>query len=198
MLAGKGYKNIINLSGGIKAWDGDTAYHAEETGMQLFEDATTPEQTLIVAYSLEAGLREFYLSMAKKVSNTEARGLFETLSAIEVKHQERIFRQYQALFREDVSREAFESEQIQSATEGGLTTEEYIDFFKPDMDSPVDIIELAMSIEAQALDLYSRAGEHADDRRSREFLEQMADEERTHLNQLGKLMDTVVEERESS
>ena len=73
--------------------------------------------------------------------------------------------------------------------EGGLTTDEYIQMFKPDWESAVDIISLAMSIEAQALDLYTRAAERSEDPRSEEALKKIAEEERVHLEQLGKLMD---------
>ena len=54
-----------------------------------------------------------------------------------------------------------------------------------------DIIEVAMSIEAQALDLYSRAADRSNNPESKKALIQIADEERTHLTQLGKLMDSV-------
>ena len=46
-----------------------------------------------------------------------------------------------------------------------------------------------MSIEAQALDLYTRASERSEDQRSEEALKKIAEEERVHLEQLGKLMD---------
>ena len=61
--------------------------------------------------------------------------------------------------------------------------------FQPDWESPVDIISLAMSIEAQALDLYARAAARSDDPRSRKALKKIAEEERVHLEQLGELMD---------
>ena len=54
---------------------------------------------------------------------------------------------------------------------------------------------MAMSIEAQALDLYFRASERVEDDKGKDFLSQMADEERTHLKQLGNLMDTIISER---
>ncbi len=66
-----------------------------------------------------------------------------------------------------------------------------MNLFQPDWESAKDIIELAMSIEAQALDLYVRAADRSSNSKSREVLIQIADEERVHLRQLGKLMDTI-------
>jgi rubrerythrin len=48
-----------------------------------------------------------------------------------------------------------------------------------------------MSIEAQALDLYLRAADKSSDPQSKKVLIQIADEERTHLAQLGKLMELI-------
>ena len=61
--------------------------------------------------------------------------------------------------------------------------------YKPDWESAVDVISLAMSIEAQALDLYTRAAERSAAPRSAAALKKIAEEERVHLEQLGKLMD---------
>ena len=80
------------------------------------------------------------------------------------------------------------------AAEGGMSTEEYVEFFSPKRESLEGVIEMAMSIEAQALDLYFRASERAEQKESQKFLSQMADEERTHLRQLGQLMDSIIEE----
>jgi rubrerythrin len=48
-----------------------------------------------------------------------------------------------------------------------------------------------MSIEAQALDLYTRAANRSTDERSRGALKKIAEEERAHLEQLAKLMDSL-------
>ncbi len=189
MLSGKGFDNIINVKGGIKAWDGNFAVGSEELGLELLTGKESIEETLVAAYSLEAGLRDFYLSMNKKVRQDDIKRLFQNLAQIETLHQDRIFDEYLQVSGSQVSREDFENGIVINAVEGGLTTDEYIQMFKPDWDSAVDIISLAMSIEAQALDLYTRASERSEDSRNAEALKKIAEEERMHLEQLGKLMD---------
>jgi rhodanese-related sulfurtransferase/rubrerythrin len=191
MLAGNGFEEVVNLSGGFKAWKGETAVGREDLGLELFTGDESPEQTLVVAYSLEAGLRDFYVSMVPRVKNEDARNIFQKLSEIEVKHQDRILDEYNRLSGKPVSREAFEKNRVHTAVEGGLTTEEYTNFFQPDWESAADIIGLAMSIEAQALDLYLRAADRSPDPESRKVLVRIGDEERAHLKQLGKLMETI-------
>jgi rhodanese-related sulfurtransferase/rubrerythrin len=190
MLAGKGFREVYNLSGGIKAWNSDTAFGPEELGMDLFDGSEPPEETLLVAYSLEEGLREFYLKMANKVQDEKARRLFQTLSEIEIKHQERIFNQYLEISGKDVSRSEFDKKIVAPAMEGGLTTDEYLARYPLDLEVTSEVVSMAMAIEAQALDLYQRASEKASNEKSKAVLAQIADEEKVHLEQLGKLFET--------
>jgi rubrerythrin len=189
MLAGKGFDNVINVAGGIKAWDSNVAFGSEELGLELLTGKESIEETLVAAYSLEAGLRDFYLSMIEKVKQNDIKNLFQKLSEIEIKHQDRIFDEYLHVAEKPISREVFDNDLVVKAIEGGLTTDEYMQLFQPDLESAVDIISLAMSIEAQALDLYTRAADRSENLRSKEALQKIAEEERVHLEQLGALMD---------
>ncbi len=192
MLSGKGFREVINLAGGIRAWNGEKAFFGEEKGLNLFNGTESFEETLIVAYGLELGLEEFYISMGKTIKNKAVRDLFQKLSRIEVNHRDRIFQEFLRMTHRTVSREEFANQMVNPAVEGGMSTEEYIDFFNPDLESPEGAIELAMSIETQALDLYFRASERVAHEESSRFLSQLADEEQTHLRQLGQLMDSVL------
>jgi len=191
MLSGRGFDNVINLAGGIKAWNGEKAVGDISLGLDLFTGSESPDKTLVVAYSMEQGLRDFYLSLEKRVNSESARDLFRKMADIELKHQDRIFSEYLAAAGSDIDRETFERGTLASAVEGGLTTDEYIERLGPDLESVSDIIAMAMSIEAQALDLYQRAADHTGDPESRKALLQIAGEEQAHLAQLGKLMDSL-------
>jgi rhodanese-related sulfurtransferase/rubrerythrin len=187
VLAAKGFREVLNLSGGIKAWNSQKAVGPEDLGLHLFSGNESPEETLMTAYSLEEGLREFYWSMAEKVKAESARRLFDKLAGIEVKHQDRIFNEYLRLSGAAVSREEFAEKVVAPAMEGGLTTQDYLRLYRPDVEVPEEVISLAMAIEAQALDLYQRAAGRAGTAESKNVLMQIASEERSHLEQLGAL-----------
>ncbi len=191
MLAGKGFNKVYNLSGGIRAWNGQVAFGPEELGLALFSGNESPEETLVVAYSLEAGLHDFYLSMIPRVKNSDAKNLFGKLSEIEIRHQDTIFKEYLEITGKSVNRKEFEKTVIVEVVEGGLTSEEYANMFQPDWESTKDIVDIAMSIEAQALDLYLRVSNQSIDLKSKKVLLQIASEERIHLTQLGKLMEQI-------
>ena len=189
VLAAKGFREVLNLSGGIKAWNSQKAVGPEDLGLQLFSGNESPEETLMTAYSLEEGLREFYLSMAAQVKTESARRLFDQLSGIEVKHQDRIFNEYRRISASAPTREEFVQKVVASGMEGGLTTQDYLRLYQPDLEVPEEVVSLAMAIEAQALDLYQRAADRAGTMESKNVLMQIANEERTHLEQLGALFE---------
>jgi len=191
-LADQGFKKVINLSGGIKAWNGAEAIGKEDQGIEFFDDLDSAEKVLTTAYSLEEGLQDFYLRLMQEVTSPETIKLFRKLADIEDVHKERIFDEYARVTGSD-DRSAFESKYSSDVLEGGMTTEEYLERFAPDFESVEEVIGLAMSIEAQALDLYSRAARRSKDSNNQEMLERIAGEEKYHLEQLGSLLDNTLE-----
>ena len=191
MMAGKGFSKIFNVAGGIKAWQAGTAVGPPDLGMDLFDGNETPEEILKTAYSLEEGLRDFYESMADKAPGDQVKSLFLKLSAIEVKHQAAIVSAYEDLGHPGTTAEIFGGMVEKKALEGGMTTDEYMNLFDPDLSSPVEVVSLAMSIEAQALDLYQRVAANLDNTDARKIVLKIADEEKVHLESLGKLMDSL-------
>ena len=191
MLSGKGFQKVFNVSGGIKAWQAKTAIGPQDQGLDLFTGKEEPLDVLKVAYSLEQGLREFYLQMEKEAENPKIEDLFAKLSEIEVKHQMSIYIAYNEISTKEVSKDEFEKMVEIKALEGGLSTREYLELFGSDLDSETQVISLAMSIEAQALDLYERLSLKVENRQSRDIINKIAKEEKAHLASLGKLMDSL-------
>lgn len=194
MLAGKGFTEVVNMAGGIKAWNSNTAFGAQDTGMALFSGKEGIEEVLLIAYTLEAGLGDFYTSMQERVTQEDVQALFGRLSAIEVKHQDRLFAAYQEITANALSRDAFERNAAVQAMEGGLTTEEYLALYPTDFEKASEVISLAMGIEAQALDLYLRAADNCSQDAAKETLLRIGEEERAHLKLLGELLDELPDE----
>ncbi len=191
MLSGKGFQKVFNVSGGIKAWQAKTAIGPQDLGLDLFTGKEEPLDVLKVAYSLEQGLREFYLLMEKEAENPKIEDLFAKLSEIEVKHQMSIYIAYNDISTKEVSKGEFEKMVEIKALEGGLSTREYLELFGSDLNSETQVVSLAMSIEAQALDLYQRLSLKIDNRQSRDIINKIAKEEKAHLASLGKLIDSL-------
>ena len=187
MLAGKGFSRIYNLSGGIKAWGKEVAIGPEDTGLHLFAGVANSEEAIITGFGLEMGLRDFYLSMQKKVYREATKALFGKLADIEVLHQEQLVKLYTEITGSAITISDFAEKITEPAMEGGLTTEEYLGLYTIDLDSELEVLGLALAIEAQALDLYMRAAERGGD--AREVLLRIAQEERSHIARLSQYID---------
>jgi len=144
---------------------------------------------VIVGFGLEMGLRDFYLSMQSQVAQKSTGMLFAQLADIEILHQQRLLTLYSEITGSNLSMEEFAGKIVQPAMEGGLTTEEYLQLYKTDLNSELEVLGLAMAIEAQALDLYLRAAEKSKEPEARQVLLKIAEEERSHIDRLGSYID---------
>ncbi len=189
MLAGKGFSKVYNLSGGIKAWNKEVAVGAEDTGLHLFSREESPEEAVVVGFGLEVGLREFYLSMQAQTSRESTKALFGKLADIEILHQERLVELYLDMTGSAMTMTEFSRKIVEPGMEGGLSTEEYLQLYHIDYDSELEVLGMALAIEAQALDLYLRAAEQSDNQQTKKVLQQIADEERSHIARLSSYID---------
>jgi len=189
MLKGKGFKKIYNLSGGIKAWGKEVAVGPEDSGLHLFAQMGNAEEAVVIGFGLEMGLRDFYLSMQKMVASETTKVLFEKLADIEILHQEKLVQLYNELRGTTNSVRDFTKKIVEPAMEGGMTTDEYLLLYKADLDSEMEVLGMALSIEAQALDLYSRAAAKTEISGAISVLQQIANDERSHIAHLSRYID---------
>jgi rhodanese-related sulfurtransferase/rubrerythrin len=189
ILSGEDFDEVYNLKGGFKGWDGSYAIGDAEKGLELFSGSEAPDEMLVVAYSLEKGLKDFYDSMASRIQVAEVRELFQKLSAVEINHQSRIFKEYCRVTGISTEMDKFDRETVAPAMEGGISSEELLQRYGTDISSPAEVLEMAMAIEAQALDLYSRAAEKAEDPETARVMDRIAGEEKEHLTLLGDLFE---------
>lgn len=191
MLRGKGFSDIYNLAGGIRDWKSPVAVGTPDQGLDLFDGSEGIEETLIIGFGLEQGLREFYLTMSTEVEQDEVAKLFSTLAEVEVRHQEQLLKQYQLVTGKEVNIEDFSALIVQPSMEGGMSTDEYLDRYQPDLSSMSDVLSLALSIEAQAFDLYQRAAGNAADDTITQVLYKIADDERAHIDRLATMINSL-------
>lgn len=190
MLAGKGFNNIYNLSGGIKAWGREVAVGPEDSGMYLFAGSGTVKEAVTIGFGLEMGLRDFYLKMQGRASRQPVKQLLGQLADIEIIHQDQLLDLYRIESGDPtMTVKAFAETIVSPAMEGGLSTEDYLKRYDADLDSEMDILSLAMVIEAQALDLYLRAALKAEKNEIKKVFMKIAEEERAHITRLSRYLD---------
>ncbi len=188
LLAGRGHPGVMNMLGGVMAWTGATAVGAPQTGLQYYRGDETPEEILALAYAMEAGLGEFYECLASSAATPELAETFSRLAGFEDKHKLMVYHLYKRLHPESATVEDLAGRATAKALEGGRSGEEILADAKS-LDGARSALELAMGVEAQAMDLYMRQAALAKDEQAREALLELAREERTHLRSLAVLMD---------
>ncbi|MFH1021489.1 MAG: rhodanese-like domain-containing protein [Pseudomonadota bacterium] len=193
LLAGKDFATVYNMSGGIKAWQGSQAKGPEEAGLEFFTGQEEYEDGVSLAYAMEDGLQEFYRLMTGRVKDDEARQLFTRLMGFEDQHKARLLAEY----RQAHGPEALPGKGESGIMEGGGRVQDFLVRAEGHLHAKRDILELAMTLETQALDLYSRMAQKSTHPEVRAFFLRLADEEKAHLSYLADEMDKVLSQPES-
>ena len=158
-------------------------------GMLFIDGDETPQEVIALSYGLEAGLQKFYTACAGLAIEEEVVRILTKLAEIEVKHKERLFALYLEVESSPLEKDAFEARINTEMTEGGFNLDELLQQNLPGFKSAPDVLNFAMMLEAQAMDLYMRYADKCEDPRVKEILFKMADEEKAHLKSLGELLD---------
>jgi len=189
MLAGFDFKEVYNLAGGLKAFQGQKAAGPQELNLDLIRGDETPAEIIVLAYGMETGLKTFYASLAAKTPDGEIKELFLKLARVEEGHQQRLADLYRqvAPAGQDLARaKTTESREIM---EGGFEIRSLMEQNAPRLQQAPDILELALMLETQALDLYLRFAARSTQPPTRDVLFGLAAEEKTHLASLGRLLE---------
>ena len=181
ILTRLGLDRVINMEGGINGYEGAQVEGNTEAGLEFFMDADF-NSAYEMAFTMEAGLKNFYLVLADEAPTEEERQTLSKLAQFEEGHMTRLkIRFGEVYFDPDLT-----------VAEGGLDVEELLVHFGEQLQSREHILQLAMKLEAQAFDLYSRlAWKHrGDDTES--FYQTMAADEHKHLILVSKELDNLV------
>jgi rhodanese-related sulfurtransferase/rubrerythrin len=188
LISGQGFEDVYNILGGIMAWKNEYAVGPQILGMISFSGDESPLEILRIAYTMESNLGTFYSEMASS-ANPELAVTFGLLSKFEKGHKAKVFNLACGLDPSLKNHDHMGQKHSAIALEGGMTTEEFLETNKKYLENSKGTLEAAMMFEAQALDLYMRFALRAKDGASIELLYTLAQEEKSHLKILGKLMD---------
>jgi len=191
ILTGRGFTQVYNLKGGIAAWQGQAAGGPEEMGMLLLKGNETPQDIIYLAYGLEEGLRNFYAASAKLAIEAEVVKVLSKLAEIEVRHKQKLFDLYKTIDSADTTLESFEDAVSSELMEGGFAPDRLLEENPPAFKKASEVLNFAMMLEAQGMDLYMRYAEKSQDARVKEILFSMAEDEKAHLKSLGNLFEKI-------
>ncbi len=193
MLSGLGFNEVYNLKGGMMAWDGLQASGPQELNMDLVRGDESPAEMVRLSYSLENGLQRFYKNIQKRTKIETIENLFMKLAQIEENHKKRLSDLYGMIEPSGEDLESLGSDAGEGMMEGGFNIEAFTQQNESFLDSPHRVIDLAMMLETQALDLYLRFSQKTENKDTKAVLFKLADEEKAHLALLGDWLEKKTE-----
>ncbi|MDT8445633.1 MAG: rhodanese-like domain-containing protein [bacterium] len=169
---------VVNLVGGIMAWEDKMATGPYEHNLQLFDPETEFEDALSLAYAMEEGLRRFYISLGERITDPKSQKLLEQLAEFEENHKASL----------DASSNLPQGPKTHplhgKILETGSLVDELLGRVECFINGPLDVFDFAMGIEAQAFDFYMRLSYRAEEEESSHLFRDLAEEELTHLDLL--------------
>jgi rubrerythrin len=180
------------MKGGIDAWNGLVSRAEVDQGIYLIEGDEGPEEVISLAYGLEEGTHRFYQGLSKRSTDGKTRDLFEKLSRAEIQHKKNLWEQYKTLTGGGINRDAFESGIVLRAMEGGKTADQVLAHYSDWVKEPRETLQLAMSLETDALDLYLRMAMKSRHEETKAIFHQISNEEKAHLRLLGELLRQIL------
>jgi rubrerythrin len=189
LLSGQGFEEIYNLKGGIKAWQGLEATGPKELNLDLVRGDETPAEILVLAYNMEDSLQTYYKEMHDRAKDQEVRELFFKLASIEDKHKRTILELGVDIQAPGGSTKTSKMNTGKMVLEGGFDMVEFMEQNEPLLKTVPQVIDLAMMLETQALDLYLRFAAKSTNAETKAVLFKIAQEEKGHLAALGRLLE---------
>jgi sulfur-carrier protein adenylyltransferase/sulfurtransferase len=186
LLSGQGLKEVYHLKGGIMAWQGLKAVGPVELNLDLIRGDESPVEMIEVAYGMEETLRKFYLLAGEKIKSGGVAALLEKLARVEERHQQLLSSLYREITSVDPEAARGLGDRLPGILEGGFKFSEFLSQNQAAFQSITELLDLAMMIETQALDLYMRFAMKTLEESTQKILYKIAEEEKTHLEALGE------------
>ena len=181
-------KTVGHLAGGIIGWEGNTL--ADFPRVEIFDTAATLSQLLLTAMDLEKGAYLFYSGFLKSMAPEILRPTLTRLSKAEETHARMIYRHLAEVDKTAAPFEALYAGLKGDILEGGETVDDLVARFS-DMPGDVclNIIEIGLSIEFAAFDLYKTMAERAEDPLVKSTFIEIAQAEKAHMRTLSRSLE---------
>jgi sulfur-carrier protein adenylyltransferase/sulfurtransferase len=189
MLTGAGFENVINVNGGIKAWQGTKAAGPVELNMDIIRGDESSQEILTLGVWFEKGLQKFYRQTSDQTDEPTLKSLLTHLAGIEDRHIKTLFDLLKTVDPSINDRPLFEAGIKPKMMEGGYDIDLFMKENASYLKTPEGVLDLAMMLETQALDLYLRFAEKSTHSQTKEMLYKIADEEKSHLASLGRIRE---------
>ena len=190
-LAGEGEvskKAVYNLMGGIQGWEDKILPGYPR--VRLFEKDETLEQLLITAMDLEKGAWRFYQYVMDRYPDDPIRPTLEQVAIAEKAHANLIYRFWQQFQKNPPPFDRIYQDLKGNILEGGHSLDDACGLLdNAARQGRPAVIELAMTIEYCAFDLYRSMAEQTENPDANSTFLSIAQAEKAHMRALTRALD---------
>lgn len=193
LLKGAGFQEVYSMQGGINAWEGLEAQGAYEAGMYVLDDAVSLDELVTIGWSMEDGTGRFYKEAEKILGSKhkEQKGLFAQLAKAESKHKANLMSVYSAISGGSKDLKGDIVAKYSDIMEGGQSISLLLNRIKSSDMPTTNLLEIAMQVETNSLDLYAKILKRVEDRDAKEIMARLIEEEKAHLRKLGDAIEAL-------
>lgn len=189
ILKGSGFHLVRNMVGGVGAWDGPRAFGEVKSWQKVLRGNESPDELIKVAYTMEASLERFYLNLAKlSEAPVELQDVLTRLAEFERSHKEILKRLYLEETGASISA-ALDEASSSGIIEGAVPPDEIVKSLGISMARSEELLEFALTVEAQAYDFYHRCLRSWKEDRGRDVLSELVQAEKNHMKIVGDLIE---------
>jgi rhodanese-related sulfurtransferase len=189
LLANQDFKKVFYLEGGMEAWEGPAAEGPREFHLRFVRGDETPEEIIELSYTMERGLKGFHETVRSRATDAELVELLGHLIRAEESHMRRLLEVSTKWGMDPDEIGAFQEDLEAKVMEGGIDIEEFLTKNESFLQTVPGVIDVAMMVETQALDIYLRMAAESGNPATKEVLFEIAEEEKAHLRALGRVLE---------
>lgn len=190
-LKGVGFQEVYSMEGGMNAWEGIEAKGAYEAGLFLLEEITNIEELITIAWAMEDGTARFYKEALTLINqnNRQLLKVFSQLIEAEARHKERLLSAYDEISNSGINLNNELIVKYSDLMESGESVSKAIARLKNNEDTLINLLEIAMQIEVNSLDLYWKILKMSQDKAVIDIMKGLIEEEKQHLRRLGEAIE---------
>jgi rhodanese-related sulfurtransferase/rubrerythrin len=189
LLANQDFRKVYYVEGGMEAWEGPAAEGPREFHLQFIKGDEAVQEVIALSYKMERGLRTFHETVKSKAKDPELVELLGHLIKAEESHMKRLLAVSVKWGMDPDEVQTFEENLEATVMEGGIDMRSFLVKNESFLQSVAGVIDVAMMVETQALDLYLRMAAESNDAATKEVLFEIAEEEKAHLRALGRVLE---------
>jgi rubrerythrin len=179
--------DAATMKGGFDAWNGLVSTAEVNQGIYLIEGNESAEELLALAYGLEAETGKLYAALSGQMEDMETKEMFRMLAGLEEQHKKHLWERYSNATEGKVLKEHFEKKIVTGILEQGKSTDEMLTIYTSRILNAADALEMTMSLETDAFDLYLRMAVKVSDEEAKKLFYYLSEEEKFHLKHLAEL-----------